>query len=54
LSEPGGVGIDLLTIEARVAVASIATYLQHSEALSQATFAPTSVSAASQVAASRV
>ena len=28
------VGIDLLTVEARVVVASIATYLQHSEAIS--------------------
>lgn len=28
------VGIDLVTVEARVVVASIATYLQHSDALS--------------------
>ncbi len=29
------VGIDLLTVEARVVVASIQTYLKHSEALAQ-------------------
>ena len=34
------VGIDLMTVEARVVVASIATYLQHSEALAGFEAAP--------------
>ena len=36
------VGIDLLTVEARVVVASIATYLQHSQALAGFEVAPPS------------
>ena len=35
------VGIDLLTVKARVIVASIATYLQHSDALAEAAVAST-------------
>jgi len=41
------VGIDLITVEARVVVASIATYLQYSESV--AAFAPVSQPAATDV-----
>ena len=34
------VGIDLLTIEARVVVASISSYLKHADSLSAVTVAP--------------